>query len=350
MKNKILYFFAIFLMVSCQNQEVKFPDFDHNAVYFPLQYPVRTLSLGDDDRVDNTLDKELKFHIGVSIGGMYNNTRDWKVDFTIDQSLVDSLYAGTEKLELLPTNYYQLASDNQVIIPKGSFNGLLQVQLDQSFLDNPKAIMTHYVIPLRIVGSDADSVLHGIPSIANADRRISGQWDASAQPKDFVLFGIKYVNKLHGKYLRRGKAALFSGGVSVKNAKGTDSVLVYRTNYIEQNQVVTLLTSGRNTAKTDYLGRDVSPTGFSMTLELGNDGNIIVKQTIGSTYLPTGTGKRITTANSTEEWGGYKREAYYLEYSFTGSNKITYQAKDTLVFRDRNLAFEAFVPIVKPKV
>ena len=90
--------FFLFIMVvagftACENQPIEFPDFDHTAVYFPLQYPMRTLVLGED-RVDNTLDNELTFHIGVSIGGMYENTKDWNVRVEWAQELAANLENG----------------------------------------------------------------------------------------------------------------------------------------------------------------------------------------------------------------------------------------------------------------
>ena len=34
-------------LIACENQKNEFPDFDYTAGYFPYQYPVRTLVLGD---------------------------------------------------------------------------------------------------------------------------------------------------------------------------------------------------------------------------------------------------------------------------------------------------------------
>ena len=71
------------MLFGCEQKNPVFPDFDYTAVYFPLQFPMRTLSLGEEE-YDNTLDKELKFHISANIGGMYENTQDWSVDFVVD--------------------------------------------------------------------------------------------------------------------------------------------------------------------------------------------------------------------------------------------------------------------------
>jgi len=120
----------------------------------PYQYPVRTLSLGND-RIDNSLDRQHKFNMGVCVGGYYNsNKQDWRVDFEIDPTLVpDYFYRGDAKVEALPEEYYVLTPSSRAIIPKGSFSGLIEVQLTDAFFEDPKALTGAYVIPIRITGS-----------------------------------------------------------------------------------------------------------------------------------------------------------------------------------------------------
>lgn len=72
------------LLASCTNESIAFDDFERQTIYMPYQYPVRTLSLGND-RIDNSLDRQHKFNMGVCVGGYYNsNKQDWRVDFEID--------------------------------------------------------------------------------------------------------------------------------------------------------------------------------------------------------------------------------------------------------------------------
>ena len=40
------------LLASCTNESIAFDDFERQTIYMPYQYPVRTLSLGND-RIDN---------------------------------------------------------------------------------------------------------------------------------------------------------------------------------------------------------------------------------------------------------------------------------------------------------
>ncbi|MEL7119067.1 MAG: hypothetical protein AAFO07_06490, partial [Bacteroidota bacterium] len=71
LNNKIFVLVLVLIgTLGCDNQDISFDDFDYTAVYFPFQSPLRTLVLGED-RIDNTLDNQLKFNIGVSIGGLY---------------------------------------------------------------------------------------------------------------------------------------------------------------------------------------------------------------------------------------------------------------------------------------
>ena len=69
------------LLASCTNESIAFDDFERQTIYMPYQYPVRTLSLGND-RIDNSLDRQHKFNMGVCVGGYYNsNKQDWRGEF-----------------------------------------------------------------------------------------------------------------------------------------------------------------------------------------------------------------------------------------------------------------------------
>ena len=61
------------LLASCTNESIAFDDFERQTIYMPYQYPVRTLSLGND-RIDNSLDRQHKFNMGVCVGGYYNGS------------------------------------------------------------------------------------------------------------------------------------------------------------------------------------------------------------------------------------------------------------------------------------
>lgn len=321
---------ALVLFSACQNKDVSFPDHKYNAVYFPFQYPLRTLILGDS-RSDNSLDKNLQFNIGISIGGMYENKKDWYVDYKLDNSLVPANLKNKDGLPLkaLPEQYYSLSPVDRANIFSGSFNGLIKVQLTDAFLDDPLAVNGSYVIPLVIVSSNADSVLRGNPLSPTPNRLVPDDWEAGFLPKDYTLFGIKYINPYHGNYFHRGKDATLDG------ANNVVSTVVYRNQYVERDQLWALITTGRRTIATNGIGNKFA-ANTKLTLEVSDNGGIVVKTGPGASITATGTGKYVKNA---EVWGGVKHHAMYLEYNYTdGATK--HLVNDTLVFRDNGVVFE----------
>ena len=338
MRNIFICIILIIGLAACENQEQEFPDYDLQSVYFPIQLPIRTLSLGED-RVDNTLDKEHKFDIGVSIGGMYENKKNWTVDYVVDTFLTENAMNGSgAPLLALPANYYTLSPLNTVIIPKGSFNGLIRVELTDDFFNDPLSLTGQYVIPLRITGTSADSVLSGKqakPGIA--DRRVLSDWESGKAPKDWVLYGIKYVNAYHGTYLHRGRDIVYTGGVP------TDTV-VFRNRYVERDLTILLTTTGLLSVSTNGVGTKISKTGkYSMGLAFANSqgapGSIIISPCAGSTYVVTGEGEYYDIANSIESWTGLVWQSMYLNYTYTEGANV-HEVADTLVFRDRGMKYE----------
>ena len=338
MRNVFISIILILGITACKNQDVVFPDYTLQAVYFPYQLPVRTLSLGED-RIDNTLDKEYKFDIGVCIGGMYQNKNNWTVDYIVDPTLLDSAFnlLGVPFIQL-PNTYYSLDPVNTATIPSGSFNGLIRVQLTDQFFNDSLALTGQYVIPLRITGTSADSVLSGKAIIQGVgDRRVISDWESGQFPKDWVLFGIKYVNAYHGTYLHRGRDIVSNGGVPV-------DTVVFRNKYIEQDLLMHLTSIDKQSVATNGIGVLTSTLGkYSMVLSFentqGTSGAITIKPRAGSDYAVTGTGQYFDMKTSTESWTGLVWQSMYLKYNYNdGIND--HQVSDTLVFRDREIKFE----------
>lgn len=345
MKKIIIYLTLIIGIMACKDQEFGFYDFDHTAVYFPIQLPLRTLSMGED-RIDNTLDRNLQLDIGVSIGGLYGtNNNNWTVDFVVDNSLTDSVYSiindDTNKIHPLPTEYYTLDATSLVTIPKGSFNGSIRVQLTDAFFDDPISISGAYVVPLRLTNTSADSILVGTPAsvdLQNPDKRDLRDWEAGKSPKDWVLYGIKYINGYHGSYLQRGQTIIYSGSTPI------DTVF-YRDRHVERDNIVFLKTSGKTMVVTDFISQNKSGTGgYAMNLEFSNmrgtpGGPITITPSEGSLYAVTGSGEFMDRKTSTESIIGIDMQSMHLNYTYEAEGN-TYVATDTLVFRDRDLKFE----------
>jgi len=341
---KIIYFLIIGMgLVSCYNQDKMFDDFDTQSIYFPFQYPVRTLSLGND-RLDNSLDKQHKFNIGVSIGGLYmTNKKNWTVNFEIDNTLVHQYLVNVkgDTLKVLPTSYYTLNPSSTVTIPKGSFAGLIEVQLTDAFFQDPIAIKGNYVIPLKIVSSPDDVViLRGVAAEGVTDPNIHVVANWTDLPRDYTLFGIKYVNPYHGTWLRRGKMVVKNVGGDVLNT------VVYRTRSVEFDILTALTTKKLNEVSATM---NVENENWKVILAVDNDKNILVQTDAGSAITVTGTGKYVENGDT---WGGTPenptpRDVLHLNYTYTRSNGNICEVSDTLVFRDRGIKLEEARPAVK---
>jgi hypothetical protein len=346
----ILLAFLLGGIFSCKNDSWSFPDFDYTTTYFPYQFPVRTLVLGDYN-FDNSNDNSLKFKITMRVGGMYQNNSNWTVDYKLEPSLVDKLITApntfdgktastSDTLKLLPSAYYTLSPANQVVIPKGSFMGSVDVQLTEAFLNDTFAAKTRYVIPLKITASTSDSILKGKSQIDNPDPRIASNW--IIMPKDYTIFGIKFVNAYHGMYLHRGTSVI------------TDTVqssvletIVVRQKYVEKDELWKLQTTSRNTVKIDnnVLRKSTgSPGKYNMKLIFDSSNNCVVRTGVNSAFKVSGTGKFVKNGDM---WGNVQRDAIYLDYAVTqGPNK--YAIKDTLVFRDKAVTYLEYAPVVLP--
>jgi hypothetical protein len=352
MKKIFILLIFIILVAACENQPWSFPDYSLNTVYFPLQLPVRTLSMGED-RIDNTLDKLYQFDIGVSIGGMYQNKKNWTVDYKVDTSLTSKVYVYSSpqvytkdtKIKYLPQAYYTLTPTGTVTIPSGSFNGLIRVQLTSAFFDDTLATTGRYVIPLRITATSADSILLGAASVTGADPRVPGQWNPNQSPKDWVMYGINYYNPYHGTWLHRGR------DIRKVTATGAafDTVKFHQI-YVERDALIKLSTVGRNKVVTNGLGNKIG-TIYSMLLTFANDkgtpGAITISRNPLVASVVTGTGTYQDIASSVETWTGLKWQSMYLSYQYA-EGIYTHYVNDTLVFRDRGIKFTTNTIVIQP--
>ena len=344
MRHTIKIAFPVLLLLvvfSCKNQDWDFPDYKFSSTYFPYQTPVRTLVLGDYDEVDNTKDNNLQFSIGVAIGGLYDNTSDRKVGYVLDETLTQKLYSSKgDTLVPLPQAYYTLSPTGTMVVPKGSMQGYIDVQLKDAFLNDPRAFTNRYVIALKLTSTETDSILSGRTLKSNPDPRIAADWTVA--PKDYTLYGIKFINPYHGKFLHRGKDVL-SDAAAVK----VDEV-IYRQKFVEKNAVVALTTVGRTQVDLTAAVRRTagSPGNFKARLTFDAQGaSCVITTAPGSAYPVTGTGKFIKEG---DEWGGKKRNTIILDYKITDAAKGEFhQVNDTLVIRDRAVVLETFTPVIK---
>jgi hypothetical protein len=289
MKKILIIMIFILGLTACENQENIFPDFEYTAVYFPYQYPVRTLVLGDYI-YDNTNDNNHRFLISAGFGGVYSNKKDRVLDIKVDESLCkNALFeSSSDTIHLMPSTYYTLSSTDKLVIPAGKFNGSITVQLTDAFFDDPKAIKLNYVIPIRITNClDVDSILNGKTSKTNPDPRIADLWDIA--PQNFTMFAVKFINPYHATYLHRGKSI-------VKDAtNNTLETNVYRTTHITDNELWTLKTSGKNQVSVNGTLQSNSINGdLKLLLEFNNNGDCTSNEDQGSTDTVTGSGSFVS--------------------------------------------------------
>ncbi|MGM8361875.1 DUF5627 domain-containing protein [Flavobacterium sp. ARAG 55.4] len=342
MKIKIIYLFAlVFFAFGCESGENEFADFDTQTVYFPIQYPVRTISLQEDSRVDNSIDLQKSFSIGVAVGGLRSNSMDRKVTIALAPELAQNVSVGGTPLVLMPSNYYTLAS-NEITIPAGSLSGTVKVQLTDAFFNDPLAVKTTYVIPIVIVSSNTTEILKGIPAegVTNPDRRVSSNWEAGFTPKDFTLFAVKFINKYHGKYLHKGKDDTLDTNGAVVSSD------IYNTKYLEDNILTDLFTGGLAKSTMSRIGKSNAATS-KMDLTFGANGSITVSTSSGGLTV-SGTGKFIArNEQGALTWGGETRKTIVLDYTYVAGS-VNHRVKDTLVFRNDELKFEDFIPTLNP--
>ncbi len=337
MKKIVILSGIIALLFGCTNQDIEFDDFAYHTVYFPFQTPVRSLELGDEVTGDNSIDREHAFSIGVAMGGMYENNKDRVVTVALASQLASNITDATgKKLNLLPAGYYTATFD-KITIPAGSFFGKMRVNLTDAFFNDPLATSLSYVLPVRITDASGDSILSGTPvsTVANPDPRISEHWLVT--PKNYVLFGIKYINETHGVYLLRGKRT---------NTANAQDIVRYSARFIDDNDMTMLTT---NSLKDNFMStvggtnKEAANAKYSMKLTFNKDNKtVVVSQRSTSTVVATGTGKYYSKTDSNAEgYNGKKHRTIYLDYTYQdGAN--TYRVNDSLVFVDTNMKFEEF--------
>lgn len=320
---------------ACKNFEITHPDFKYTSGFFPYQFPVRTLVLGDYI-FDNTNDNNHRFLISAHLGGLYENDKDRSFDIEVDNSLASQLLftSGGDTVRALPAKFYSLAS-SKIVIPKGKMNGGVVVQLTDEFFADPKAIGLNYVIPVRLKGSaDVDTILAGQSLDPNADPRLPGEWTVA--PKNFTMFGIKFINEFHATYFHYGKS-------QVKDAANTvleDTTYAHK--FLTSNPVTRFNTTGRRQVTASIFLRSTVMTGeVNMLLDF-NGNNCTISAPAGAGYTITGTGEFKKDAY---EWGDKKRNGIVLNYVVTRGGQ-TYNANDVLVVRDREVVMETYQPVV----
>lgn len=330
----------LLVFASCtKNQSITYPDFDYTTVYFASQYPIRTIELGEDLNVDNTLDNKHKINIEATIGGTRANKNQVLVDYTVVDTLCNNFYFEKNGSEILPmpSSYYKLVT-KQISIAPGNILGGVQVEFTDAFFADPLAIKNTYAIPLVLTKAmGVDSILRGNSPLENPDRRNGSEW--TIPPKDYVLYMVKYVNPWNGHYLRRGKDVITYAG-----DEQTTELIRHQT-YVEKDEINNLTTKSLSEAEFPVTFKDKNGSNVTIDLILKFDDQnncTISSATTGVTASGTGAFVKKGDKNS---WGNSDRDVLYLNYDVSMA-QLSAQTSDTLVVRDRGVSPEYYNPII----
>lgn len=324
MKTKRTYLYMIaamgvWLMACNKNADTNWSDYNHTAVYFAYPTVGRTLTLGKEEFIDNTLDNEHKIEIKATLAGTRDNKTNVSIGYVVDESLLANKYFndayGGAKMTLLPSTHYTFLSD-KMTIPKGSILNGVQVQFTDAFFADPNALRSYYVIPLRM------------NSVQNADSILSG--------KEYVLYGVKYVNKWHGNYLRRGKD-------NITFADATTAAVVRRAQYRKDDELNKLSTASLQAINFSIIYKDKAGVNVPCTLRLTFDASGACSiSSVTSGITASGTGSFVENG---ETMDGKKTDVLYLNYQISATGKLSSTTMDTLLIRDRAVLAE-FQPAV----
>lgn len=316
---------AAMAMVSCENQDTDFPDFDYQTGYFAYQTPIRTLVLGTDEVNNNTTDNEHKVWIYAVTGGTRNGIKA-SLGFDVDPSLCDHLFFDDRRpVEVMPDNYYTI---NGNAIPINGMNGYVEVQLSDEFFNDPKAITNTYVIPLRLNDnySGVDSILRGEPRVGvdNPWRLQATDW--RVPPQDYVLYLVKFISPWSGNYLRRGKDVIKENGTTTTNIRHEQ--------YIERDEIYNLATRALNTVSCKF------DDNCNLILDFNEETKECTITTDNRDYKVSGTGKYVYKEDNPRPdfWGEKARDVIYLNYRVETPSKTIVETTDTLVARDRAIS------------
>jgi len=303
--NIIFIFLAAILIGGCEQYEDYKVDYKFSSFYFPYQKPLRTVVMG----------KGMDFEVGVVLGGRRDNQQKETVQYEIDTTLLD----GTG-LEPLPEDYYTLSNESQMVIPSGSINGRVTVELDSAlFVDDTTSHEVTYALPFKITEASVDSVLRGDYNESTGSYEVG--------PKDYTIVAIKYINSYHGTYYHKGIEYVYDAD---DNPVDTN---VFSFPNLINNFTWDLNTAGPNQLITTGIGGNHSGN-YAMKLLL-DGGNVRIENVDDSQ-------SEITSVVGGSSSYDPEKQEFYLDYSYTDSDGMRHEAMDTLVFRDNGMEFETW--------
>lgn len=328
---------------SCENGDIDFPDYEEQTVYFPYQYPVRTLVMGDDE-YDTSLDKEHKCLIKATFGGSYNGSKG-SVQVAVDNSLVNGLtFADGTPVKAMPESYYSLSTTNLKF--NGTFNGATEVTFTDAFFNDAEAANGVYVIPLVMTNQTGFSgIITGVP---NEEGTTPSRFDESAwkvKPMDYVLYCVKYLNKYSGFWLAEGKDVITDEiGVKTQDRKASSvekrNVIEIKTKSLTQS-VLTVSYPFEYRGEGDKVMTKTLTADLLLTFD--ESGNCTITSTTEG-VTATGNGKW-EDDGAKKAWNEKDRDMIDVSYKIDFGGGFTAETTDNLIWQRSGVKVEEFSPI-----
>ena len=337
MKNLYKCMFAAVLVIGftgCKNDDIEFPDYEKQTVYFPYQYPVRTLVMGDDE-YDTTLDKQHKCQIKATFGGSYNGSNG-SVQVAVDNNLVENLtFADGTSIKAMPENYYSLSTTDLQF--NGTYNGTTEVQLTDAFFNDPEAVNGAYVIPLVMKSQKGfTEILAGTPNegVENPSRFDESAW--KVKPMDYVLYCVKYLNKYSGYWLAEGTD-------KITDASGTQTQ-ERKAATVETRNVIQIITKSLTESVLTVSYQFGSATlSANLLLKFDESGNCTVSS-LTEGVTANGSGKW-EDDGAKKAWNQKDRDMIDLSYTVNFGNGNVAKTTDNLIWQRSGVKLEEFAPI-----
>ncbi|MBT9189559.1 DUF1735 domain-containing protein [Zobellia russellii] len=274
------------LVFSCEEYEDYVVDTaGYTDVYFPKPELQRSIVSGEG----------LSIKVGVYLGGLRENKEDHQVKYVIDETLlVDTPYT------LMPDDYYSLESD-EITVPKGSFQGLVDVKFDSLKLAQDTLLRDfNYALPFKIVSTSVDSILEG---------------------KEQTIIPLKLMNTYEGNFYQVGSLKQFFTATKV-----LDTVYVYGDDLDGPNTPIRTLSSiMMDTVDLDGIGPR-GGDGYHMRLKVDpKDNSVEIIADTASVYQVSPNGK--------STWDPIKRK-FVLSYKYSDGER-DYEVEEKLTFRNR---------------
>ncbi|MBO5080961.1 MAG: DUF1735 domain-containing protein [Bacteroidaceae bacterium] len=319
---------------ACENDDIEFPDYEKQPVYFAYQYPVRTLVMGDDE-YDTTLDKQHKCQIKATFGGSYNGSNG-SVQVAVENSLVNNLtFADGTPIKAMPESYYSLSTTDLQF--NGTYYGTTEVQLTDAFFNDPVAVNGVYVIPLVMKSQKGfTEILTGTPNegVENPSRFDESAW--KVKPMDYVLYCVKYLNKYSGYWLAEGKDEITDEtGTKTQDRKAAT---------VETRNVIQIITKSLTESVLTVSYPFASKTMTAdLLLTFDQSGNCTVSS-LTDGVTATGSGKW-EDDGAKKAWNQKDRDMIDLSYTVDFGDGNVAKTTDNLIWQRSGVKVEEFTPV-----